>query len=311
MDLVLAWALFPALLVVLALGSALVVERIVGSPIPGLLLLPFGTAVLVVISQVMTLIGPTAPLTTPVLLLVALLGLVLSLPRLRALRPDPWTTIAGLAVFGIFAAPVLLSGEPTVAGYTVLGDTTVHLIGADYILREGQVFDGIAPSTYEYVLAGYFGTGYPSGTQTALGAVQNLVRLDVAWVYHPFLAWLAAMLALCLGALAAKLLESRAQLAIVVLIAAQPALVYAYVLQGSIKEIGTAWAITLVAALLPVYVAEGTRPAAARVTPLAIAVAAAFGVLGPTSILWIGPLMLVALACAILGSQARLGSYGV
>ena len=87
--------------------------------------------------------------------------------------------------------------------------------------------------------------------------------------------------------------------------AAQPALVYAYAMQGSIKEIGTAWGIPLLAALLPVFAAQ--RGGAVRAAiPLAVAGAATVGFVGLAAAVWIAPVALIALVLSVLANRTRL-----
>ena len=51
-------------------------------------------------------------------------------------------------MFAVFAAPVVLSGEPTVAGFIKLDDTATWLAFTDRIMEHGRDLDGLAPSTY-------------------------------------------------------------------------------------------------------------------------------------------------------------------
>ena len=161
----------------------------------------------------------------------------------EAARVDRWVAGAALAVFGVFAAPVVLSGSATFLGYTVLGDTAVHFALIDRIASHGPDLAGLPPSSYRTTLEAYFGSGYPLGAHAALGAVRPLAFVDVAWVFQPFLAFIAAALALTHRRAAPR---RRVALdgapAAVAALAAQPALVYAYAAQGSVKELATALA---------------------------------------------------------------------
>ena len=170
---------------------------------------------------------------------------------MRGLALDWWCLGAVAAATAVFAAPQVLSGQATFAGYTVLGDTSIHMIGADALLRLGRDFSSLPPSSYEYSLVQYFSaSGYPTGGPTAAGVLTSIVHLDVAWTFQCFLTLLAAGLAFSLWTPdRAGPRGSRPLRALVVFLAAQPALVVAYVLQGSVKEIGTAFAVTAVAAL--------------------------------------------------------------
>jgi hypothetical protein len=299
MSLIVAWGLFPLVFVVVTGGIGLLAERATGAPLPGVLLVPIGVAGLVAVSQLTTFWDWSAELTTPVVVLLAVAGIVLRLPRLRALALDPWALAATLGVFAVFAAPVVLSGEATFAGYTVLGDTSIHFIGADYLLEHGRHVSGLAPSSYEFSLQAYYGTGgYPSGGPTAVGALRNLVFEDVAWIFQPFLSLLAATMALSLYSLLRGVVASPPLRALAAFVAAQPALVLAYALQGSIKEIGAVWAVALLAALLPVFAGQAGN-GARRAIPLAITAAAAIAFVGAAAAVWILPVALVALVVSV------------
>jgi hypothetical protein len=289
-DLLAAWVLFPAVALAACLGVGLLIERLNGAPLPGALLAPLGMAGVIALTQLTTRYDVTAEATLPLLVIAALAGWVLGASR-RPLRPDRWAAAAALGVFAVFAAPVVLSGEATFAGYTVLGDTSIHFIGADALLRLGRDFGALPPSSYEYSLQAYYGAnGYPSGGPTAVGALTSLVHLDVAWTFQPFLALLVVFMGLALWSLAGGFVESRPLRAAVVFVASQPALVLAYALQGSVKEVGAVFAVTLIGALIPVYVAQapgGWR----RAVPLAVACAAAIAIVGLAAGVWLAPLM--------------------
>lgn len=289
MSLFVSWVIFPLVLLALSVGLGLLIERASGGLLAGVLVLPLGTAGLVVASQLTTYFNLTAEFTTLLVVILAAAGLVLGFGRLRSLTLDRWATAAAVAVFAIFAAPVVLSGEATFAGYTVLGDTSIQMIGADQLLETGRDFDELAPSSYEMSLVRYYNdSAYPSGGPTALGAVRPLVFEDVAWIYQPFLAWLAAMLALALYSLVGQLVASPLLRALVAFVAAQPALVLGYALQGSIKEVGIVFAVTLVAALVAPFSrfpADGFR----RGIPVVVTGACAIGFVGPAAAVWLAP----------------------
>ena len=309
LSLLLAWLVFPLVALVASLGLGLLVERAAGAAVPGVLLLPLGMAGLVCVTQLPTFWDETAEATLPLVVLCVPAGLWLGRRRLRNLAFDPWPALAALGVFGVFAAPVVLSFAATFAGYTVLGDTSIHFIGADALLTLGRDFASLPPSSYEFSLSAYYGAnGYPSGGPTAIGALTSLVGQDVAWTFQPFLSLLVALMALSLYALAEPLVPSRALRAGVAFVAAQPALVLAYALQGSVKEIGTAYGLVLCFALVPVY-ARQAGEGARRVLPLVVAASATVGIVGLAAGVWLGPLIVAAGALAFrAGARVLLGA---
>src|ERR671937_2208690 len=142
------WLAFPALLIALSFGCGLLVERIAGVELPGGLIPGVGLAAIIVVAGFTTIADATAELTAPLLVALAVAGLGLSLPwRLR--RPDWWLVAAALGVFLVYAAPVVLSGKATFAGYIKLDDTASWMAFVDRLMEHGRSTHGMAPSTYE------------------------------------------------------------------------------------------------------------------------------------------------------------------
>jgi hypothetical protein len=300
MSLIVAWVLFPLVFVAVCGGLGLLVERASGGVLPGVLILPVGAAGLITASQLTTYFDWTAELTTPLVVVLALAGFALGYARLRGLAPDWWAAVAAVGVFAILAAPVVLSGKATFAGYTVLGDTSIQMIGADQLPETGRDFDSLAPSSYEMSLVRYYDdSAYPSGGPTALAALRPLVFDDVAWIYQPFLACLVAMLALALYSLAGIVISWPLLRGLTAFVAAQPALVVGYALQGSIKEVGIVFVVTLIGALVGPFAgfpAEGYR----RGVPIVVAGAAAIALVGPAAAVWLVPFAVALVVIALL-----------
>jgi len=293
-DLLAAWLLYPLALLVLCLGLGLLVERVAGWRLPGLLLVPVGFTALLVSARLVTAEGSIAPYGLPILALLAVSGLVTGFARLRALRPDPWMTLAAVAVYAVFAAPVVASGEPSLAGYLALPDTGHQFAlarlyaerGPDWrALVEGSAYEGVAP----YVLG-----HYPVAAQALLGVTAPLGIIDLAWLYQPLLSVMAIMLCLSLAALAAPLLRHRWQVAFVAVVAAQPSLVVGFALQGSIKEAAFVAVLACVIATCAAAILQ-RRPARSLVA-VAVAAAAALSVLGPAALAFLAIPGLVVLA---------------
>ena len=105
-------------------------------------------------------------------------------------RIDPWAVLAPLLAYAVYAAPVVLSGDPTFTGYIKLDDTATWFALTDRVMEHGRSLDGLAPSTYEATLAFNLADGYPIGAFLPLGVGRALVGQDVAWVFQPYLAFL-------------------------------------------------------------------------------------------------------------------------
>lgn len=289
MTLILCWLVFPSVLALLSLGCGLLLERASAAPIPRALLVPVGFAVMVVVSQFPTLYGTTAGLTVPLVISLAALGLAAAYPwRRRTI--DVWAAGAAAAVFAVFAAPVVLSGEATFAGYIKLDDTATFLALVDRALEHGRDVTGLAPSSYEATVALNL-PYYPLGSLLPVGIGAAIVGQDPAWVFQPYLAFLAALLGLCLYQLAGALVPSRRARATAAFFAAQPALLYGFALWGGVKELAAAPLIALVAVLAgDVFRSEVANRS---LLPLAVAGAALLSVLSVGGAIW---LLLPALA---------------
>jgi hypothetical protein len=314
MTMLLAWVVFPLLLGALSLGCGFLLEACVGRRLPGPLLAPAGFAVLVVLVGILTSRGETASLATPAVVLAALAGLALAYRRAerppgRLLparwSPDRWALAAALSAFAVYAAPVVLSGHPTFAGYIKLDDTATWMAFVDRVMDHGRDLSGLEPSSYQTTLQVNLPAGYPVGAFLPLGVGGKLTGTDVAWLVQPYMATMGALLALCLYWLARPLVESRGLRAALAFGAAQSALLFGYSLWGGIKEVAVALVIAVLAATAP---AVAQREATWRDTlPAAVATTALLAMVGSGGVVWIAPILgLVALAIWRAGGFGRL-----
>jgi hypothetical protein len=268
-TLVLAWIAFPLLFAALAFGCGRLLERLTGRSLEAPLLLPSGFALVLVVCSLTTMNGATAELTAPLVVALAVTGVGLRIPF--RLRPDPWALAAPVAAFCVYAAPIVLTGSATFAGYISLDDTADWLGFADRAIAHGRDLSGLPLSTYSVVLHDNFPSGYPLGSVVPLGLGHELIRVDAAWLFQPYLAFLSALLALTLYALAAPLVRGRPLRALVAFLGAQPALLYGYAFWSGIKEVTVAYLVALSAALAATSLRAGWQLRG----QLALAVAAA------------------------------------
>ena len=289
--LLVAWLAFPLLLAALSLGCGRLLEATARTKLPGPLVLPVGLTVVILVGEFTTLSGSTARFAGPLVAALAGVGLLLRPPwRVRAWR---WPTAAAASAFAVYAAPVVLSGRATFAGYIKLDDTATYLAMTDRVMEHGRSLAGLAPSTYQETLATTLKLGYPTGSLIPLGIGHQLLAYDVAWLFQPFLAFLAAMLALTLYALLDGLVPSSRWRAGAAFLAAQPAILFGYALWGGIKEMAGAWLLALVAAL-----------AGGAVVPLAAACAALVCVLSLPGAVWLVPGALAVTIVYVLRPEA-------
>jgi hypothetical protein len=295
-------ALFPLLFWLLAGGCGLLAERLTGTRLPVQLVAPLGFAVLIVVSQFTTWVGAIAPLTPIVLALLALVGYVLARTSLRArwAARGPWWWLApaaAIAVYVLVAAPEIVAGRPTFSGYLLDTTGAVQLSGAERLLHYGHSFSG--PPAYGSTLAAYFGNGYPSGGHSVLASVGWLSGQNLIWLYSIYQALELSMLALVLVFLARRAGLRKLPAAVTGVVAAVPALLYAYALMGSIKEITALPMLVLMGALIAcarrLRAAVGLR----AVLPFGLAAAAALDSIGIAASPWVGLFGLFALCAAV------------
>jgi hypothetical protein len=305
---VVGWVVLPALLTALAAGWGALVERAGGRPLELAVLIPAGFAAIVVVGSFFTLADATAELAAPVIAVGAVIGLAAMASRGRR-RPSGWGLAAVAGTFGIYAAPIVLSGEATFAGYIRLDDTATWMAFTDQLSEHGRALGSLAPSTHEATVALNVGEGYPLGGFVALGTAAELLPLDVAWLIQPHMAWLAALLALALWGLARALVPTAPARAAVAFVAAQPALLYGYYLWGGVKELAAA---ALIAALAGSLVAASARGFAMRALGApAVVAAAVLAILSEGGVIWLLPPAAVALVVAARTlTPARLARRG-
>jgi len=278
------------------------VELAAGEPLPGPLLLPVGFTIVILAGQFATLFDATAELSAPLVVALAAAGLLLVPPWRGAARS--WPAAAAVAAYAVFAAPTVLSGKATFDGYIKLDDTATYFAMTDRVMTHARSLAGLPPSTYEATLATSLTLGYPTGSLMPLGIGHVLLSYDIAWLYQPYLTFLAALLALSLYALLEGVIPSKPFRAAAAFIAAQPAVLFGYALWGGVKELAGAWLLALIAALLPWAIARGPRAA----IPLGAATATLVCVLSLPGGGWLFPALLAAAAVAFLGPRRALVS---
>jgi hypothetical protein len=278
------WLVFPLVLAALSLGCGLLLQRAASeTALPNGLLLPAGLALVIAASLFPPLFEATAPLATPLVVALAAVGYGIAWPFKR-LRFDWWGIGAAAGTYLAFGAPVLLEWRKTFLGYIKLDDTATYLAMLDRFLGHGYNVAGLAPSTYERTLTTSLSTGYPMGSLMPIGVGHTLLKSDTAWLWQPYLCFLAAMVAVGVYVLAAPLVRGRALRAVAATAAASAALLYGYALWGGIKELAEAALLILVAALLPLFL---RAPSPRAALPLAVTAAATMGVQSAAGVAWL------------------------
>jgi hypothetical protein len=284
--------LFPLVLLALSTGGGLLVRRLGAGWLPSVLVAPVGFALLVATCSFVTYINWLAPAAGYIALALAAIGFLLEARAgtLRRPRLDgiPWAALAGLGAFATIAAPTLLTGTPTWTGYSRIVDIGFQMDFSQYLIDAGRAAVG-NDSSYHDIAEKMVGIGYPGGAQATLGAVAALIRTNLAWCYQMYHAFAAAMGALAIYSLLGQATKSRPLRAVAAAVAIQPNVLYAYALEGGIKELTTASLLMVVAAVLAERLpGKGPRMS---VLPAAVAIAAAVAAFSFGVAPWLGILL--------------------
>ncbi len=243
-------------------------ERLSGRDLPGVLLLPVGLAAVLVVARVLVVAEFLVNLALPLIALIALVGLVLARDRLRALRFDPWAAAAAVGVAFLVAAPGDLVRRAEFTGSLVLGDTAHQLALADRLGEAGTQSQPPPDSSYGLTVRKYFDHRLPHGSAGSAGAPgpPGAPGCGVAVPAFPGAAGGRNRAGAQRSFVSRRSAPARAR-ALVAFIASQPALVIAFALQGSIKEMTALAGISLTFALVALMLVE-RWPARASVLPL-------------------------------------------
>jgi hypothetical protein len=299
--------LYPCVLVALCAGAGLLVDRISGRFLPPALLLTVGAAALIALSQLSTYAYFLAPATPYLMLAFALAGLLLGRARalafLARLRRSAWLGVVSVLAYALALAPVLLAGRVSMSSFMTLSDSAVHLIGADFLMRHGQHYTHLdLRNSYGQFIDDYYNTSYPSGADTLFGGSAFLLRLPLIWAFQPFNAFMLATAAGPAWLLAWRMGLRGGWAALATLSAVVPALVYAYELFGSVKEI-TALPMLLALGALAVGHRHWLGAGARRAIPFGLVAAAGISALGVAFGAWALAAALV-IAVVIAGDLA-------
>jgi hypothetical protein len=297
--------LYPCVLAALCAGAGLLVDRLSGRFLPGALLLTVGAAALIALSQLSTYAYFLAPATPYLMAAVALAGFVVAWGRVgrlaRRCQEQPWLLLASVLAYALALAPVLLAGRTTLSSYMALSDSAVHLIGADFLMRHGQHYVHLdLRNSYGQFINDYYNTSYPSGADTLFGGSSFLLGLPLIWAFQPFNAFMLATAAGPAWVLAQRMRLQGLWAALAALTAVVPALVYAYELFGSVKEI-TALSMILTLGALVVTHRSWLRAGGARVIPFALVSAGGVSALGVAFGAW--ALTAVAVLAVVLARE--------
>ena len=239
----------PAVLWLTATGLGLLAARLVRAELHRGLLAPLGFCVATSVLLMVYELGMGGSVAVVALVAGTVAGLALARRELpRRLNPG-WPGLAGLAVYALYAAPVLLTGDWTWSGYNFLNDTSVQFLLVEHLQQFGTAVDGLKLTTGDEVIRIYLSTGYPIGTHAYASGLTGLLGVGPEVIYQPFLAGMAALAAMSLAVVAGSTVFGARVGALVAAVAMASNLTYNTALQGSIKELGLVATLAAAAAL--------------------------------------------------------------
>lgn len=239
-----AWILTPLVLLAIAVGLGLLLERILRIDLPSAVLVPVGFGTMVVLGMPGYQLGAGAWLSVVVTLAATAAGFVLRGATLRTRARDAYALISAAVVYLVYLAPVLLSGGWTWTGYNFVNDTVVQLLLADHLFHTG-VTKPLGPpaapaqsTALEHVRI-YLETAYPLGAHGVLATLRGILRIRPEVIYQPVIAAYAGFAAMALAWLVREAGGGRRlAVAIAAITAVSANLTFSYALQGNAKEIG-------------------------------------------------------------------------
>ena len=301
MQSLIAWILLPAVLLGICFGLGALVQRLAGVELPVGLVAPVGAALAIVLALAGYVAGLRGLLTPLVLVVLAIAGYVVAVRPKGGLPRPGLSALVWTAAYGLYIAPVVLSGHWTWPGYNFVNDTSVQLLLADWLPAQGRAIppQGFVSTPLD-VLRTYLSGGYPLGSHALLAATDELIPIRPEALYQPFIATFAGLGAMALAVLVQRLVGPRwAVFAAFTAVASN--LLYQYALQGNMKEIVTAAMLATAAAVAgwSVTLLQGSDPPARgrlllrAAVVLALPVAAMVNVLSTAGAPYAGLLVLL------------------
>ena len=304
-----AWLITPLVLVAMAFGLGLLAEALARTRIATALLAPTGFCALVVLAMPVFRLGANATVAVPLALACALAGFWIGRRELRArLSPGP-LALTGAAAYALYLGTVVLAGGWTWTGYNFVNDTAVQMLLADWLSGHGTgkppaPTEVGARSTAAESLRIYLETGYPLGSHGALAVISELVPAPLAAIYQPFIATVAALSSVSLGALARRCGLGAVAAALAGLAAMAANLPFVYALQGNVKEIVMAACLAAAAAVGREAI-DSERPVG-HIALVAVCLGAAVTAFSAAGVPYVGVFAVVLLGGALLARRSTL-----
>lgn len=319
LNLLVAWLLYPALVVAISFGVGALLERVANQSL-GIAVLPAGFVSVIVVQSSLLQAGVPADLLSGLIAVLAGLGLAIrfadpreSQPSLGAvLRRPPTRAVfaygAALVVYLIAIAPLIAQGRLGILGYNLLNDAAWHTALIEWLHAHGANAAATSNSSYEQISL-QLDQGYPLGTYSWPLIGISLTGASAFALWAPTCALVLGMLAIAIHPVAlASGATVRWAAALAIAIAAG-FLPVSYAMQGGLKEL--IFMLTLFVAVLASTTIEFERETGLidkwRASAFAlVAISSMIVVFGPAAALWIVPLALFVIIALLRERPSRI-----
>lgn len=297
-EMIIVWILIPLLLLLLCYGFGLAFSLIIRKHTNFALTAIIGFLLMAVLGSLTTISTATAPYTAIGFGVICLLGLVISAIWFRGhLRFDRLPLIAGLITYFLFSLPTLANGNPSWAGWIKLDDDSSFLAVTDRLMNVGRTVPFPISSTFDRLLQTFFASeasghfSYPVGTFIPFGVVTKLTGVERAWVFQPYLAFAAALVAMMFVLILRTHISHRILIVAMASISAMASTIYSYVMWGGIKEIVIIIPLTLLG--YSIFVALSSKDGRENYLYALIALMGIFVVGGTAGIGYAAPILFI------------------
>lgn len=250
-EMILIWVVAPIVLAILSYGLGLIFALITRKELKFYELIVLGFLSIVVLGSLITSSTKWAHLASPIIGLLAIVGITLCRVRYRRyLKFDPLSAAAGALTYLIFSFPLIMYGKPTWAGWVQLDDNASWYAIANRLMSQGHSIPATVLTTYDRVLQVYLGVSafnygdansgqfaYPTGGLIPFGVLAKIVKIDMAWLFQPFLSFCAALIALLFIETLRKRTHSNYLTVLSATFATLASTIFSYVMWGGIKEV--------------------------------------------------------------------------
>lgn len=263
-EFVLIWLVAPALLFLVCLGLGLLLTMVIAWPKNLSIITASGFLLVIIFGSLLTASSITAPYTAFCVLALSVIGLIFGLIRRRSSLSLDYPSVAGgLITYVVFGLPVMAYGKPSWAGWVQLDDTASFLAVTDRIMSVGQSVPSLVTSTFGRIIQVLLGGNglnygsvtnthfvYPIGTFVPIGVLSKLTTIERAWLFQPYLSFVAALSAMLFVTLLRNQIHKNSILIAASCVSIAASTIYSYVMWGGIKEIVIIVPITLLALTL-------------------------------------------------------------